>query len=593
MKRCLVAFGICAALAQTCVAAVQVDLLVAFDKTSQAWLEADGRTPEAFAAEQVEKANLVLKNSGLSSAFSFRLAGAFAGEFAHDQSYGVSLSLQKAMDGTDPDWATLHTQREAVGADIVMVLVDRNATSGMAGCSNSMEPKIAAAGEEPVRQWGLSFDGADEWLAWFANRAYGVCDISAAAADYTFVHEVGHVMGAGHSDRLDPSYSEPGPQLFKYSSGLMYEGSDGNFYATVMGYGSTGAAGSPSYDVIPYFSSPDVLNPATGEPLGDEDHDNVSTLRATCAKVAAFRSAVVPEPDPDPDPDPVTPTPDPDPDPDPVVPPSPGPAPYDPIPPVAFTEKKMNVSCAVSGNEGIVGTLTFTVAQTKNGISKVSAVVVGLDGKKAKAKAAKCKVFATDNGTAAVEFEAAVKGYDGMLRAVIYADGSISDSELGRLSVDQAEVGTIAGDSLGFSIDEKIKSINGGEVLQAVEYGDDELGVLPYEANPEPLSVVGAKWAVSAKPGKIKLKRDRMTGELALLVDMGNDGSKTNLSALKLNYAAKTGTFKGGFTAYALGMDGTKLLKYKFTVTGVVVNGVGIGVAECKKTGTKVGVSIR
>lgn len=585
MKRCLVAFGICAALAQTCVAAVQVDLLVAFDKTSQAWLEADGRTQEAFAAEQVEKANLVLKNSGLSSAFSFRLAGTFAGEFEHDQSSGIELSLQKAMDGTDSDWAALHTQREAVGADIVMVLVDRNAVSGMAGCSNSMEPAIAAAGETPVRQWGLSFEGADEWLAWFANRAYGVCDIAAASTGYTFVHEVGHVMGAGHSDLLEPSYSEPGPQLFKYSSGLMYEGSDGNFYATVMGYSSTGAAGSPTYDVIPYFSSPDVMNPATGEPLGDEDHDNVSTLRATCAKVASFRSAVVPvpTPDPSPDPDPVNPTPDPDPDPVPVVP--------VPSSEAAFTEKKMNVSCAVVGNGDIVGTLTFTVAQTKKGLSKVSAVVIGLDGKKAKARAAKCEVFAVADGTAAVEFEAAVKGYDGVLHAVIYSDGTISDSDLGGLSVYPAEVGKVAGDSLGFFVNDRIESVNGAEVLNEVEYDGGVLEFLPYRNNPEPLSVVGTRWMVAAKPGKAKLKRDRESGEMELLVDMGNDGSKTNLSALKLNYVAKTGSFKGSFTAYANG--GTRLVKYKFAVTGVVVDGVGVGMAVCKKTGMKVGVSVR
>ena len=47
----------------------------------------------------------------------------------------------------------------------------------------------------------------------------------------------------------------------------------------------------------------------------------------------------------------------------------------------------------------------------------------------------------------------------------------------------------------------------------------------------------------------------------------------------------KKGTFKGKFTLYALEGAGksTKLKKYSFNVTGVVVDGAGYGVATCKK----------
>ena len=60
---------------------------------------------------------------------------------------------------------------------------------------------------------------------------------------------------------------------------------------------------------------------------------------------------------------------------------------------------------------------------------------------------------------------------------------------------------------------------------------------------------------------------------------------KTNLSAMKLTYAAKKGTFNGSFKVCELqGLGkGTKLKKCVVKVTGVVVNGVGYGSATCTK----------
>ena len=62
-------------------------------------------------------------------------------------------------------------------------------------------------------------------------------------------------------------------------------------------------------------------------------------------------------------------------------------------------------------------------------------------------------------------------------------------------------------------------------------------------------------------------------------------GAGNNLSGMKLTYTPKKGTFKGSFKVYALeGEDkATKLKKYTVNVTGVVVNGVGYGMATCKR----------
>ena len=67
--------------------------------------------------------------------------------------------------------------------------------------------------------------------------------------------------------------------------------------------------------------------------------------------------------------------------------------------------------------------------------------------------------------------------------------------------------------------------------------------------------------------------------------EVDDTNGKTNLSSLKLTFAAKTGIFKGSFKAYALEEKNgkTKLVKYTVNVLGLVVDGVGQGEATCKK----------
>jgi hypothetical protein len=81
----------------------------------------------------------------------------------------------------------------------------------------------------------------------------------------------------------------------------------------------------------------------------------------------------------------------------------------------------------------------------------------------------------------------------------------------------------------------------------------------------------------------VKWTKDKVTKEFGLEVD--ESGGKTNRSALKLSYVAKTGIFKGSFKAYALEEKNgkTKLVKYTVNVFGFVVDGKGIGQASIKK----------
>ena len=554
-KSLLVAGGL-AAVSLSCAAITHVDILVAYDTTAVKWLADSSMAAQSFAEEQIARSNEVLANSGLKNDFDFRLAGVYQGTFSHDQSKrSLQPTLTAVTDSSDSRYQAVRTERDRVNADIVVVIVDTAMTSGMLGLSNGMTPYAAKEGEALVRQYGLEFSQASAWLEWFAERAYCVVDISQAQSGYTFQHEVGHVMGAGHSEIISPNYDEPGPQLYRYSTAVMAQGSDGKYYASIMGYDVTGYSGSPHYEILPYFSSPNVINPETGDALGDADHDNVRTLRSTYGYVANFRGDAI-TPSPSPTPNPVS---------------------------VGFVAKKTTITASVrNADSEVLGLAQFVVTATKKGVSRVSGTIIGLDGKKNKMKNAKCEVFDDGDGVARVEVRnAAVKGFDGTLNITLGSDGSISGS-MGSYPISAASVG-ISGSTAGFWLDSPITSILGGEVLQSVAYDGSDYPLLPYTANPEAVTL-GAKWGV-AKAGKIKMVKNRTTGTSSIV-----PSTSANLSGLKLSYQAKTGTFKGSFTAYTV--VNSKLKKYKFNVTGVAIDGVGTGVAVCKKAGVTIGVTI-
>lgn len=99
--------------------------------------------------------------------------------------------------------------------------------------------------------------------------------------------------------------------------------------------------------------------------------------------------------------------------------------------------------------------------------------------------------------------------------------------------------------------------------------------------SPVEVSMNGTRWTLpkAARMGKIKLCA-HSTGSSHCMYEwaLKTDGDVANIPALKLSYNAKTGLFKGRFNIY---VDGGK--KYAAKVTGVMVDGVGLGQAACSK----------
>lgn len=269
-----------------------VDILVAFDKSAVRRLSKTGRKTREFAEAQVAKMNLVLANSGLGDEFSVKLVGVVNGDFdvtkdcGRDEDDYLSKAIELAAESGQEKWKALRAERDRLGADVVVILGD---SCPNAGSDDEIGGTVGIAFALDGEGHGYRVDKGE--LDDSRESAIAACNVRIVASDCTFAHEVGHIMGAGHSDRLNPRYSAPGPQLFTYSAALMYRDRvDGEYYYTVMGYDSTdGGLWSPTYKEIPYYSSPLLAHPVTGSALGDARHDNVETLRKTYAIVSQYR----------------------------------------------------------------------------------------------------------------------------------------------------------------------------------------------------------------------------------------------------------------------------------------------------------------
>ena len=516
-------------------AAVTIDVMFAYDRSAARWLAANDTDGNELARHVVEEMNAVLPATHLDDYFSFHLVGVMAsaaeaeGAEGWDRLENTVVSVASATRGTASGaWTDIHAARDAAKADIVVVLVDSGeayGNGGMAGVS-----------------WSLGMGTLSDPPK-FAPWAYSVCNVQVVVDNvYIVAHEVGHVMGAGHSDLL---IGEPGPQLYPYSSAYHFVDSEGVKRHTIMGYYYTSPFDS-GYSLYPAFSSSEFLTPE-GDPLGDATHDNTRTLRETCVAVSQFRISG-----------------------------DEGTAPV-----AAFTEQVVASCKVVSPDGGIAGIAQITVAKTdKKGKSRVSAAFYGLDGVKKAAKAVKAAVSLSDGMAKVRDVTLAVKGEAAPLVVTVGVDGSVTGT-FGARGVERAESVAALVPAARFSVSGMPASINGMEVLNKVDAGGISYHLLPDGAGVG-FSVVGAKW-VFAKAAGVKYAKSKATEQKELLVDLGKDGSRTNLCGLKLSVNAKTGVFKGTFTVYAEAgtSERPRLKKLRFKVSGVVVNGAGFGQAVC------------
>lgn len=236
-----------------------------------------------------------------------------------------------------------------------------------------------------------------------------------------------------------------------------------------------------------------------------------------------------------------------------------------------------------------VGTLSLKVGKaSKKGVSKVSGSLVGLDGKKYTVASTSFEVNAAGpsvrDGIAIKKFGvmSLALGENGFEATIRTTDGTSLAAVSERLS------GGISSEGATFHVEGLPAEISGLALIPGCSPDGERIDVDKR-----------GKWALG-KAASVKYKKttvlDPETGKKVSSYQLvGLDDSKRpNRSALKLSYAAKTGLFKGSFTAYCnAGTEAKpKLKKFTFAVTGLAVGGTGMGVAVCKKPALTCAVTI-
>ncbi len=235
-------------------------------------------------------------------------------------------------------------------------------------------------------------------------------------------------------------------------------------------------------------------------------------------------------------------------------------------------------------NGAVAGIVELKLGKISKGKGKVSGSFTGLDGKKIAIKAVNITGI---DGTAPKTVSLEVKSHGTMTVTIG------GDKFAGSLGGRHVQSGTVGGN---WTKGTATVAVNAGDV--SMFSGTVQTKLLP---NGEQATVSGGKWSF-AKAASVKWAKPKKGAEQpevfdpesgkGLIVDTSKGG---NLSAMKLSYTPKKGTFKGSFKVYALEGEGkaTKLKKYTVKVSGVVVGGVGYGVATCKKPAVSWAVTVK
>ena len=202
----------------------------------------------------VDVTNQAYTNSGINARAN--LVGKMALSYTETTSCGdpngaFGCALNSITAGTGV-FGAVHTQRDALGADEVVLLISNNAFCGLA------------------------------WLLSDAAHGYAVVDASCAAGNLSFPHEIGHNFGADH----DAANAGSSPAGFSDNRGYCHP--SGN-WRTIMAYPSP-CGGTR----VGYFSNPSVTYP--GSPSGPmgvlNQSNNARVHNARIATIAGFRQSV-------------------------------------------------------------------------------------------------------------------------------------------------------------------------------------------------------------------------------------------------------------------------------------------------------------
>jgi hypothetical protein len=237
---------------------ITIDVLVAYSTAAKTRMGGTGPV-EADIALAIEQTNTAFATSDVAARL--RLVGSPEVPTNGNVTGAVLDSVRNPGNG---DYDNLHTLRDALGADLVALIVDDTANQ-YCGIAYQMGPN----GNSPA----------------FASAAFSVTDVQCSTGALTFPHELGHNFGAAH-DRGAWS----GTPVYPYGYGWV---NAAGHWRDVMSYANA-CAGCTR---LLRYSNPDqTYNGAPiGSPIGTPlQADNRAVFNATAGVVASFRGVPVP-----------------------------------------------------------------------------------------------------------------------------------------------------------------------------------------------------------------------------------------------------------------------------------------------------------
>jgi hypothetical protein len=242
---------------------LRIDILVAYSFDALDWAKANGyNNIAAEIVTMVENANMVLASSGIDT--HLRLVGIAHVDYTVMDPAKLKGDLDNLGDGVGT-LDTLHTLRDLIRADLVSLLVfngTEKCGDGKPGCGWAKQSNMFL---------GLGDDhpGTFRWEQKFASKGFNVVSVYHAFNAESFMHEVGHNLGAHHDWYTYYHTTNPNSTADVYAHGwVIWDTPDPA--RTLMSYSGLCDVNVPVLDcrLLSIFSNP-LLPPYFGQRLGD------------------------------------------------------------------------------------------------------------------------------------------------------------------------------------------------------------------------------------------------------------------------------------------------------------------------------------
>lgn len=234
-----------------------IDVMVVYTATTRAAAGgADAMQAEIYQA--VATTNLTYANSNITQ----RLRLVHTAEVSYTETGNVTTDRDRLRGTSDGFMDNVHTLRNTYAADVVILFVENIGACGKAFIMESV---------------GNAFE----------DRAFAVVKRSCASTNFSFPHELAHIMSARHDWFVDSTNNSP--YVFNHGFTEKTPTAPATPWRTVMAY----VDDCGSCPRVPYFSNPNVNFPVGGDPMGvasgSQQANNRQTLNNTALTVANFR----------------------------------------------------------------------------------------------------------------------------------------------------------------------------------------------------------------------------------------------------------------------------------------------------------------